>query len=418
MSTVKTVESGAPLLEEQSLIYIGKKLDFVWKEAGISLHFPAATCKTCIKISVTVAIVTGIDEQSILPQQYRLMPEVSATYRITASAKLPAPVSLVIQHCAVSPRKDSLKLMVAHQGPPYSFKPLPGANFPLESSYCLLEVAHFSLFSILCDWLCGFTLSIQVFYHVDSKATFVVTKDLEPHITDVRNKTAHTEIDDVPMTCDKTTKEIILSVPYISSMGWHITSTFVPAIITISEVHAYEPGRTIPKIKLSMEWKGDGEPKEETVSIPIKGGPLTSFNLVCKPKVQQKPVHSQHIPVPETLEKVISPVPVNKADPPTMQQLLRFHTKSKGIINIIDEITISRIHDLGIFLLNDTTGSKTINIEAMYKHDQPRRTTNAILEEWLQGTGRTPQSWATLITVLKEVENNALAEKISESFST
>ena len=99
---------------------------------------------------------------------------------------------------------------------------------------------------------------------------------------------------------------------------------------------------------------------------------------------------------------------------PTLPLLQRFPTKSGDVIQIIERIGTSN-HDLGIRLLNDDYGTITHNIEAHYKHDPPSRTTEAILQKWLQGTGRTPQTWDNLITVLREIELNNLAQEIEEN---
>ena len=99
---------------------------------------------------------------------------------------------------------------------------------------------------------------------------------------------------------------------------------------------------------------------------------------------------------------------------PTLPLLQRFPTKSGGVIKIIERIGTSN-HDLGIHLLNDDYGTITASIEAQYKHDPPSRTTEGILQKWLQGTGRTPQTWDTFITVLREIELNTLAQEIEEN---
>ena len=82
---------------------------------------------------------------------------------------------------------------------------------------------------------------------------------------------------------------------------------------------------------------------------------------------------------------------------PTLPLLQRFPTQSGGAIKIIERIGASKNHDLGICLLNDDHGALTGIIEAQYKRDPPTRATEAILQKWLLGTGRTPQSWHTLI---------------------
>ena len=38
-----------------------------------------------------------------------------------------------------------------------------------------------------------------------------------------------------------------------------------------------------------------------------------------------------------------------------------------------------------------------------------------ILEKWLQGEGRTPKSWTTIIRVLKEINLNELAKDIKQT---
>ena len=82
--------------------------------------------------------------------------------------------------------------------------------------------------------------------------------------------------------------------------------------------------------------------------------------------------------------------------------------------NIVQRIG-TKNHYLGIHLLNDDTGAITSTIEAECKPDQIR-TTEAILRKWLDGTGRTPYSWETLVTVLREIELNTLAQDVRDNF--
>ena len=98
---------------------------------------------------------------------------------------------------------------------------------------------------------------------------------------------------------------------------------------------------------------------------------------------------------------------------PTLPLLQRFPTPSGRLFNIFERIG-TRNHDLGIRLLNDATGAITDSIEARHRPDQ-NRITEAVLQKWLEGTGRTPQTWATLITVLREVGHNVLAEEIEDN---
>ena len=99
-------------------------------------------------------------------------------------------------------------------------------------------------------------------------------------------------------------------------------------------------------------------------------------------------------------------------DTPTLPLLHRFPTQS-GNFNILERIAV-RSHSLGIRLLRDDTGAITSNIEAQYRPDQTR-ISGAILQRWLEGTGRKPQSWTTLVTVLQEIGLSVLAKDIDDN---
>ena len=433
-------ESGALILSQQSFVYAGKKSDFVWKEGGISLHFPAATSsKTNIKISV--AVVGDVQKHSILELPYQQMTAASATYKITASAPLPVAVKIRMQHCVVLESGESLTLMVADRGPPYYFKPLPGAIFPPESSYGEIEVQSFSFFEMLKDvlsWCLRYPmrLSIQVFYHEDSTATFVVTKNIPSYLVAVK-KSIHIKYihyEDMPMTCENSIEAVTLSVP-IDSNGWHVSSRTKPAKIKMLDIDKYEPMQTCPKIMLRMKWKGSGNPTEESVSVPIHGGSIESYDLLCRPPTEKQSHSSQaqtrelpqasstttespaSLSDPPTLPlSATTESPTNLSDPPTLPLLQIFPKRSGDVINIIEEVT-EKYDDLGIRLLNDRNGTITRNIESQYSPNQTR-ITKAIFEKWLQGTEGSSRSWATLVTVLKEIKLTALAEEIDDSITS
>ena len=237
----------------------------------------------------------NIDDKSILPPRYRLMPAASATYEIKANSTLPVPVKIRMEHCAILKNEDELILMVTHGGPPYYFQPLPGANFPLKSSYGEIDLKSFCLLHILWNLLGYYEmrLSIQIFYHEDRTATFAVTKNLKAHITAVKDAYKHIRYEDMPMTCESTTDAITLSIPADLKVQWHIRPTFEPARIMILDINTYEPGETCPKIKLRMQWRGSGDPKEETVDVQIHGGSITSFVLLCSPTLWNQHVQTQ-----------------------------------------------------------------------------------------------------------------------------
>ena len=280
---------GAPIFKMQTFEYKGKRTDFFWEDAGINLHFPAAYCVEPIKI--TVAVARNIEEHIVLPPQYRTMSAASATYKITASAPLPAPVRVRMEHCAIMEEKDSLMLMVTKQGPPYYFEPLTGPNFPLKLSYGEIEVQEFSYLRYAWYCLTGqeMQISLQVFYHQGDTVTFVVTEDLQSHINAAREAIDYIVVDDTRASCKPyATDAIMLSVP-IHSNGWHITPSFEPAEIKIRDIALYEPGETLLKIKLRMQWEGKGHPDTRSIRIPIQGASVSSFNLFYRPEPQIQP---------------------------------------------------------------------------------------------------------------------------------
>ena len=48
-------------------------------------------------------------------------------------------------------------------------------------------------------------------------------------------------------------------------------------------------------------------------------------------------------------------------------------------------------------------------------HQDPVEIVTAIYKEWISGTGRQPATWQTLVGVLREIEQNSLADDIEHS---
>ena len=67
--------------------------------------------------------------------------------------------------------------------------------------------------------------------------------------------------------------------------------------------------------------------------------------------------------------------------------------------------------ELGVFLLNDDTGAVTQAIIDQYREDATK-INREILQRWIQGRGKLPVEWATLIEVLKDVGLTELAREI------
>ena len=82
-------------------------------------------------------------------------------------------------------------------------------------------------------------------------------------------------------------------------------------------------------------------------------------------------------------------------------------------VNIAEKIGTDYKH-FGTLLLSDSDGSK-VNIIEMSKHGDPVAITAEILEQWLQGRGRKPVTWQTLIKCLRDMQRIVLADDIENS---
>ena len=70
----------------------------------------------------------------------------------------------------------------------------------------------------------------------------------------------------------------------------------------------------------------------------------------------------------------------------------------------------------GTLLLEDNKGNKVDSI-AKSKHYIPVNITVEILKQWLQGKGRKPVTWQTLVKCLRDTNLNALADDIESPLS-
>ena len=94
-----------------------------------------------------------------------------------------------------------------------------------------------------------------------------------------------------------------------------------------------------------------------------------------------------------------------------MPNLLKFNAGTRRL-NIPREIGTS-YHEFGIHLLQDDNGVRVSAIEHQY-HGAAEDINCHILQEWLQGRGISPVSWATLVDTLRTIELNELATLIEQ----
>ena len=96
---------------------------------------------------------------------------------------------------------------------------------------------------------------------------------------------------------------------------------------------------------------------------------------------------------------------------PNLQELLKFTRTDGRVINIPVEIG-TKYFELGIFLLDDRSGSRVKSMAS--RHQNAAKQINIeILQEWLEGSGKKPVTWATLVEVLRDIGLSTLADEIA-----
>ena len=100
-------------------------------------------------------------------------------------------------------------------------------------------------------------------------------------------------------------------------------------------------------------------------------------------------------------------------DCPTLDTLRHFPVKDH-FIDIVKKIATD-YKLFGTQLLKDSDGNEVRIIEM--KHGDPVDITVEILEQWLQGKGKMPATWQTVIKCLRDTGLNVLADIIESSLS-
>ena len=107
---------------------------------------------------------------------------------------------------------------------------------------------------------------------------------------------------------------------------------------------------------------------------------------------------------------IIPSLPTIGGDRPTMMELIRFRGRER-IINIPQEIS-TKYHQFAVLLLEDSTGARIRSTEQKHSNSPEEINVN-ILEQWIEGTGRKPVTWRTLVEVLYDVQLTSLADDIA-----
>ena len=111
-------------------------------------------------------------------------------------------------------------------------------------------------------------------------------------------------------------------------------------------------------------------------------------------------------------DKLISFFLQSIGHPPDLPTLRHFPVKN-GFIDVA--VKIGTDYELfGTFLLQDNDGNKVKTIERSERGD-PLRITVEILRQWLQGNGKLPVTWQTLVQCLRNSNLNVISDSIETS---
>ena len=97
------------------------------------------------------------------------------------------------------------------------------------------------------------------------------------------------------------------------------------------------------------------------------------------------------------------------AHTPNLVELITFPGKSKEI-NIPEQIG-TKYTSFGVLLLNDSNAAQVKAIENKY-HEDAQEINLEILRQWIEGSGKQPVTWRTLVDVLCKIGLTTLADEI------
>jgi len=103
-----------------------------------------------------------------------------------------------------------------------------------------------------------------------------------------------------------------------------------------------------------------------------------------------------------------------KHNRPTLPLLLEFPSNA-GSVNIVERVG-TNYEMLCTLLLNDDTGAITDAIIEECRGNAPN-INYKVLQKWIQGRGRQPVTWDTLVGVLRSINLSELANTIGSALS-
>ena len=177
-------------IAETSVQINNQAQSFHWAGYGLKLHISQKALPAGLE-KCRIIIKVGLSGQFVLPQDTTL---VSAVYWLDSEpqCKFSQPLTLEIQHCAMSSQTSRLNFALARcsqRNLPYTFKILEGGGFSSLSAYGSIHLHSFSLITLVKRLILGddnVRYRASTYYLKSGRNQeihFVITKDQEAYVT-------------------------------------------------------------------------------------------------------------------------------------------------------------------------------------------------------------------------------------------
>ena len=174
------------VIGETSVVITSKAKTFDWKGHGLKVHIPQEALP--VGLQECRLLIKFLSGQFAFPENTSL---VSAVYCLDSDPRLDfsKPLAVEIQHCASNAARLSFVCAKCSQKHlPYEFKAVNKGEFSRENAYGRVQLNHFSLWGIVCDWLSGNQLYCAHLYYMNAEINlryihYVIIKNLEVNIT-------------------------------------------------------------------------------------------------------------------------------------------------------------------------------------------------------------------------------------------
>jgi len=297
---------GVEVIGETHFTVPNKGGSFEWKGYGVRLGVP----KNSIPASMaecTINIKASLSGEFKFPEDSDLL---SPVFWISAPCQFLKPVTLEIQHCALTEDEtfiSDLKFVSARCSQkflPYTFRPIDDGVFTIHSSYASIELTHFSGLAVTGKKSTQRSYCAHIYYSSEGILNwtfyFIITRHLDIQITAVREHYGRIASYYHDMNVMFEDSEITLDIPAdgkTTQDGWEIAPRSYP---TISRKDADKfvpgPGQWIPKCGLDVEWTKELEqPTHLRHKVLLKGAkaPWNFVKLNLNPTLEDRGLRKQ-----------------------------------------------------------------------------------------------------------------------------